>query len=1168
MRFSALHLLKFGGFTDHRLEFGDAPGRVHVVYGPNESGKSTTLRAIGDLFFGFPRTTQDDYLHDKKALRVGAVVIRDNGQKAELYRRKGDKRTLLDANGKELGSDPLEPLLSAVDRPTFERLFGLDHERLRRGGEELLRGGGSVALGLFQAGAGVASVRSVQAALEAEADELFRPRGSTQTINEGIRKLAEERTHVRQASVSAEAYHKLQQDLAEVELQIGAEETRVRELEGHRRQRERIRRNLGLLALRRDRHVEVEGLADVPQLSDDATERRLNAEGRRQRARAKLEQTSTRTQELEAERDAASVSPALLGAEGRLVRLQELLRSVAGAVRDLPKRETEETVVRQTVERLLRDARFDVPVAAAEQALPRAPDAQAVRRVADERESLDARLTELRGRLLELEGEHAAKARELGQLPVVADPSPLERAIKEARSLGFVEEAIEKLARASERQSADLDRDLRALPQYRGDLEGLRQLTVPLDATVQRFAKLWQDQAAALETARRRQHEAREATDHQRQELESIEREGELPTETAISAARRRRDEGWSLVRRAYVDASADVTAEARAYDAERRLPQAYEAAVAHADRLADRRQAETARVTRFEQGKARLEQCEAREREARNHLESAERDRDTLEQDWAAQWEGLEAAPLAPLEMRDWIRERRAVLTRAEDLEIKRAEEQDARTKLVRAREALSRALSQFDVNQTANASLPELIEAAEARAHALRTSVERARNLREALSQLEARRETLNVRIGDTERELESWAAKWQAALRGLGRSGDSHPVEIRALLDVIEELRLALSRWRELDQRVRAMRADRQALEVAVNDLRAELAPELGHQGVLDVAECLVAMLEGAKKTRNRQEHLSRELERASRESTAAREELEDAESELALLCAQAGCERPEQLEAIEAKVRRKGRAQQELRGVERDLLAGGDGLSLDELVREADGAEAEVLLAELGRIEADIGDARERVKPLIERRTELRHQLSTMSGADAAAAGAQRAEGLVAGLREDVEQWLTLKVALDLLRRGLERYRERNQGPLIGRASEHFQRLTLGRYAKLAVDYDAQDRPVIEGVLAEGRQVTIEGMSDGTRDQLYLALRLAVLERLTSKGEAVPATFDDVLVHFDDERSGAALRGLSDLAQHTQVLYFTHHRRVVELAQQQIEAGRLMIHTLPG
>ena len=64
----------------------------------------------------------------------------------------------------------------------------------------------------------------------------------------------------------------------------------------------------------------------------------------------------------------------------------------------------------------------------------------------------------------------------------------------------------------------------------------------------------------------------------------------------------------------------------------------------------------------------------------------------------------------------------------------------------------------------------------------------------------------------------------------------------------------------------------------------------------------------------------------------------------------------------------------------------------------------------------------------------------------------------------------------------------------------------------------------------------------------------------------RAEPMPFIVDEILVHFDDERSKATLGLLVELAQKSQVIMFTHHRRLVEQAQELKVEGRVSIHEL--
>ena len=78
--------------------------------------------------------------------------------------------------------------------------------------------------------------------------------------------------------------------------------------------------------------------------------------------------------------------------------------------------------------------------------------------------------------------------------------------------------------------------------------------------------------------------------------------------------------------------------------------------------------------------------------------------------------------------------------------------------------------------------------------------------------------------------------------------------------------------------------------------------------------------------------------------------------------------------------------------------------------------------------------------------------------------------------------------------------------------------------------------------------------MEGMSDGTCDQLYLALRLAALEQSARDSEPRPLIVDDLLIRFDDDRARATLEVLGEFSRQNQVIFFTHHRRLQQLAEE--------------
>jgi len=185
---------------------------------------------------------------------------------------------------------------------------------------------------------------------------------------------------------------------------------------------------------------------------------------------------------------------------------------------------------------------------------------------------------------------------------------------------------------------------------------------------------------------------------------------------------------------------------------------------------------------------------------------------------------------------------------------------------------------------------------------------------------------------------------------------------------------------------------------------------------------------------------------------------------------------------------------------------------------------------------------------------------------MDGSPRAAEAAEKAQSTLAQLREGVEQYVHIKLAAEILRDEIERYRSEHQAPILKKASEIFSAITLGSFSGLKTGYDSEDRPVLIGVRPSGKEVGVEGMSDGTSDQLYLSLRLSSIERQIGGGETLPFIVDDILVNFDDDRSGATLKILTELSLKTQIIFFTHHQHLVQLAQKVIAPDILYIHNI--
>ena len=246
--------------------------------------------------------------------------------------------------------------------------------------------------------------------------------------------------------------------------------------------------------------------------------------------------------------------------------------------------------------------------------------------------------------------------------------------------------------------------------------------------------------------------------------------------------------------------------------------------------------------------------------------------------------------------------------------------------------------------------------------------------------------------------------------------------------------------------------------------------------------------------------------------------------------------------------------------DIAATETAIKSAGDGKSLEELLAAQEGVDADglagrtqTLSAELATLNGEVaaaatghGDARTAFAGL---------ETTGASAVDAATdAGQARSE-----LGVLTEQYILKRAQAVALRWAIEQYRERHQDPMLLRASEIFSSLTIGRYSALRIDNDGTP-PRLLGLRDDGRTVVDVGaMSEGTTDQLFLALRLAAVEQSVASGIRLPFLADDLFVNFDDERSEAGFRVLAELAKSTQVLFFTHHPHLAAIARSVVGAA---------
>ncbi|HSK74962.1 MAG TPA: AAA family ATPase [Thermoanaerobaculia bacterium] len=1138
MRLLDLHLKAFGPFTDRRLDLSGGTEGLHVVFGPNEAGKSSALRAIRALLYGFQLRSPDDFLHPYEQLRVGGRLQHSDGTVYELVRRKGTKSTVLSAVDESPIDDSfLDRCLQGMEEKLFSSLFGIDHEALIAGGKELLDQHGDVGQALFAAGLGTRSLRKVLQSLDAEANELFLPRGSKPLINRAVGELEETRREVKSTSLSGRDFEAQRKELERKREESDALGREIAGLERERHRLERVRRVLRLLPERRHLRTQLAELGDAIVLPADFPERRRQTEEALRTARENRDRAAAELAELREESAALTVAGPVLAQAETIERLHQGIELFAKGIRDRSRLVGESGELRGQAEELLEEIRPGMTLDEAEALRPALDRWVRIQELGNQRQALVNDLDQKSRAVEEAEGTLAALRETLAALPAPRDPAPLRRAAEAARRAGKLDDLLAEAATALARDEEQLRIDLGRLGLWTGAPEELEALPVPPPETLERFASDFAALAKRRDALEDRRRTAATELANTERRLEEIRRVGAVPTEEELAALRERRNRTWTGLRQTWDDAGADV----------------YERSVEEADDLADRLRREAGRVQVQATLLAQRHQRAAEIADLDGERVEADREGERLAAAWKDLWRPCGIDPLPPREMHPaWTSRHDKLRARAEAVRALRRKRADLTQTVRDHREALAAELGRSGETVPPSVSLEPVLARSEEVVRRLEDEERRRVQSEQGLREAEARLARAERDEEAAAAALTAWRAAWADAIRGLGLGGDALPAEVIQLVDTLRKISESRRDAGKVDHRIAGLDRDLESFRADVRALASVLAPERVDQPADQTAVHLHALLRDARRQADRRAALERRLEKLEREARDAEATRRAMEERLEHLRAEAGSPDGAGLEDAERRSAEVQDLRRDLDRCERQLREEGEGATLEDLEREAEGVDADALPGRIGQHDRDIEEKKKRLGDLREALGREQQDLDHQTGGDAAAQAAEKAQEILARLTDGVGRYVRLRLAGTLLRREIERYRAENQAPLLRRAGDLFAELTLGRFTGLRTDFNNQDEPVLVGVRTGGPKVRVEGMSDGTRDQLYLALRLATLEGYLKRAEPLPFIVDDILINFDDERSAATLKVLGELSKKTQVILFTHHERLKEMA----------------
>ena len=1153
MRFERVSIPAYGPFTGFELALPVGGSDCHLIYGPNEAGKSSLLRAMRDLLYGIHPQTPENFLHPYRDLRIAGRISNSAGRSLGFQRRKGTKNTLLDDAGNVLPDDALSAFLGVVDRTFFSAMFGLGAVELREGAQALLHGRGELGQALFSASLAGTPIHRTLHALESEARTLYDGRARANvSIRPAVEAYNESNRLSRAAAVRPENWEEVLAELSEFETARDAVDA---ELQRQRSRRDWLQRcldalpTLGLLENQEQRRAE---LPSTPPLGAAFVTAGEQALATNERAVSALQGLSQRIDRLRDRVRAHQPEPLVLARAAEIESLHQQLavyrqwRTEQVALRaDAARREAE---VRAGMGKLgiagEPPAVEALRIAAAQELALR--EAAAALTEANEALRLnDERATTLKNDLVNLRRQMAA----LVNLDVTALRAAL------ADTVGALEAVKALPARQAELESAEL----RVVAQH-SLLDGApRDPAATFALPVPALAALRNHDAesTAIANARSAADAGIADADERLRQLQGqrarLERHGALPSLAALQAARQQRDAAWARVLAAWRSGGSGEDLDGLS------LESAYPLRVQRADEVADRLREDAETLAQAEEIALQIEQAQSAKNRAERDLDESRTRAAEWQQRWNQLWSVCGITPASPGEMLAWRDQWAEYRARFEDRERARAAVNAAQRE-VEAALALLRPL----LAGAGDASLPALRERAEQAVREADEARGAGRQIETQTQACETHLESLAALRPGLCQAVETAAETWRRQCERSGLPPQSSADGGIALLErrqqLVNDFDALSGLWRQMESRRQAI----EDYETAVNRLADELCEE---QAALEIREsALWQALEKARALRGLQQQAQDDLQQEEALLPEAEAAVIDAGQKLADCEAVAGVQGEGALAKLLLDLQARLDVEAEIERLRQTLHISARGEALDQFIARVRAEPGDTLAAERDALDEQVASlqaSRDAVLAQLAEAQRRKRELA-QSGAEASE-HLQAARSSAVRIRHDAARYLRLRLAVNFLRQQIESFRKQNQAPLLRRAGEIFAAVTLGSFEALGASFAEDDRPLLVG-LRQGAEVAVDGMSDGTRDQLYLALRLAAIEHHQQRHEPMPLILDDLLVTFDDRRSRAILPILSDMGRANQVLLFTHHRHLLDLAKTLLSEQRLHVHEI--
>lgn len=405
---------------------------------------------------------------------------------------------------------------------------------------------------------------------------------------------------------------------------------------------------------------------------------------------------------------------------------------------------------------------------------------------------------------------------------------------------------------------------------------------------------------------------------------------------------------------------------------------------------------------------------------------------------------------------------------------------------------------------------------------------------------------------RLGQAKSEYKRLDDEWREFLRGINFDESLSPDGALEVARAIEDIQSALSSRDKLDDRIRRMQAtidDAKRLHDKVTSCFDKL--EISDDICANI-EIFVKHLDTAKNTKRDKENLGRQIEELTTKIDGLRAEREKAEKEFQRYIYSLGAADEEDFRAKYEVFTRRIKLSDKINESRKIIqTAIGIGSYYDNFIKSISATNPE-------EIEFQLGQANDEIKGLkadLERKNQaiggLRTKIEQLSSGEDLLVSQSQIELKKQQLYDYSREWVKLQISLFALEKAISKYEDTRQPGVIKAAEGVFFTITDGTYTAIIKPVDSDELHIRDSL---GISKSVVKMSRGTKEQLYLAMRLGLIGEYEIRSEPMPIITDDILVNFDDDRGPLAIKALEEFSRDRQIIVLTCHKDALDVYKQ--------------